>query len=256
VYRAFARAVGAELDEVELPLDAYPSLSSFFSRKLREGARSIDDVEQAVTSPCDGRIGAVGEAVGGHLIQAKGKSYRLDELLADEALAADLDGGTYVTVYLSPRDYHRVHAPIDAVLVGYDYVPGSLFPVSQFFADRIDNLFSTNERVILHLETEWGRLAMVMVGAAGVGNIELRYPALESRSLRKVGRPRRVRLAEGVAVRRGDELGAFLLGSTVIAVFESDVLDIDSTVVGRPVRLGQPIASLRGSVPKGAEARE
>ncbi|HEX7839446.1 MAG TPA: phosphatidylserine decarboxylase, partial [Kofleriaceae bacterium] len=107
-YRAFARAVGANLDEVELDLDGYPSLGDFFARKLRRGARVVDTAPGAIISPCDGVIAARGLAVAGALLQAKGRSYRLAELVADGELAARLTGGAYATIYLSPRDYHRV----------------------------------------------------------------------------------------------------------------------------------------------------
>src|ERR1044071_1032082 len=126
-YRAFARAVGANLDEVELDLAGYPSVRYFFARKLRRGARVIDTAPGAIISPCDGVVAARGHAVAGALVQAKGRTYRLAELVADGELAAQLTGGAYATIYLSPRDYHRVHAPADAAVIGYDYLPGSLW---------------------------------------------------------------------------------------------------------------------------------
>ena len=110
-YRAFARAVGANLDEAELALAEYTSLGDFFTRKLRHGARTIDSAADAVVSPCDGAIAAAGVADDGTLVQAKGRTYRLGELLADHELAEQFHGGSYVTIYLSPRDYHRVHMP-------------------------------------------------------------------------------------------------------------------------------------------------
>ncbi|HEX3762265.1 MAG TPA: phosphatidylserine decarboxylase, partial [Kofleriaceae bacterium] len=122
-YRAFARAVGANLDEVELDLAGYASFGDFFARKLRRGARVVDTAPGAIIAPCDGVIAAHGTAVAGALVQAKGRNYRLAELVADGALAARLTGGAYATIYLSPRDYHRVHAPFDARVLGYDYLP-------------------------------------------------------------------------------------------------------------------------------------
>ena len=108
-YRAFARAVGANLEEAELSLDAYPSFGDFFARRLRNGARAIDPDRHAIISPCDGVVAAVGTTDNGTLVQAKGRHYALAELLASETLARKFEGGAYVTIYLSPRDYHRVH---------------------------------------------------------------------------------------------------------------------------------------------------
>ncbi|HEY0195345.1 MAG TPA: phosphatidylserine decarboxylase, partial [Kofleriaceae bacterium] len=119
-YRTFARAVGANLDEVELELADYPSLGDFFARRLQPGARVLDPAPDAVISPCDGVLAAIGSAVDGAMIQAKGKGYQLVDLVADSELAARLTGGPYATIYLSPRDYHRVHAPVGGRVVGYD----------------------------------------------------------------------------------------------------------------------------------------
>jgi phosphatidylserine decarboxylase len=240
-YRAFARAVGANLDETELALGEYPSLGDFFARRLRDGARAVDGARDAIVSPCDGVIAARGTAVDGALIQAKGRTYRLADLVADDALAARLTGGAYATIYLSPRDYHRVHTPVAARLVGYRYVPGTLWPVNPRFASRVEGLLVRNERVVIHLNSEAvGDVAVVMVGAAGVGNIRLAH-APDSASLRAARERYRVEL-DGIAVARGDELGAFRLGSTVVIVFEPGRATLDDLgEVGDAVRFGQRI---------------
>jgi phosphatidylserine decarboxylase len=241
-YRAFARAVGANLDEVELALGGYPSLGDFFARRLRHGAREVDADPSAIISPCDGVLAARGTAVAGALVQAKGRTYQLAELVADGELAARLTGGPYATIYLSPRDYHRVHAPIDARVEGYDYLPGALWPVNPRVAARRDGLLVRNERVVIRLNAgAHGRVALVMVGAAGVGNIRLApvFGAGESADWRAAGEPRRVELS-GQAVRRGDELGAFRLGSTVVLVFEPGAAQLAGEV-GERVRFGQRI---------------
>ena len=239
-YRAFARAVGANLDEAELELAAYPSLGDFFARKLREGSRTIDPSPDAVIAPCDGVIAARGEASDGTLVQAKGRMYSLSELLANEQLAARLQGGDYATIYLSPRDYHRVHAPIAARIVAYDYVPGALWPVNPRIASRRDALLSRNERVVIQLNSrELGDVALVMVGASGVGNISLAHGP-SSGSFRATGERRRVELGDRF-VERGDELGAFRLGSTVVMVFQPGALRLDPPAVGQAVRFGEAI---------------
>jgi len=241
-YRAFARAVGVDLDETELDLRAYPTFGDFFARRLRQGARRIDPASEAIIAPCDGKLAALGSigasGVDGTLVQAKGRYYRLAELVADAAFARTLSGGAYATIYLSPRDYHRVHAPIDGRVVGYDYLPGELWPVNPRVANRRDGLFARNERVVIRLATQIGTIAVVMVGALGVGNIRLAH-APDSATWRNAGERRRIEL--DVPVAKGDELGAFRLGSTVVLVFPPGraALDCNDTL-----RFGERIGSI------------
>ncbi|HMG24800.1 MAG TPA: archaetidylserine decarboxylase [Kofleriaceae bacterium] len=243
--------MGANLDEVELDLARYASLGDFFARKLRHGARVIDPAPGAIISPCDGVVAARGAAVAGALVQAKGRTYQLAELVADAALAARLTGGAYATIYLSPRDYHRVHVPVDATVLGYDYLPGALWSVNPRVAARRDGVIARNERVVFRLDAgALGRVALVMVGAGGVGNIRL-APALggpsgppDSAWWRAAREPRRVELS-GVRVARGDELGAFRLGSTVVVVFEPGRVELEGDV-GAAVQFGQRLGRITG----------
>jgi phosphatidylserine decarboxylase len=246
-YRAFARAVGANLDEVELELGGYRSFGDFFARRLRHGARQVAAAPGAIISPCDGVVAARGVATAGALVQAKGHNYQLAELVADAELAARLTGGPYATIYLSPRDYHRVHAPADARVLGLDYLPGTLWPVNPRGAARREGLLARNERVVIRLDAgALGRIALVMVGAAGVGNIRLAEDLAaastavgDSAGWRGAREPRRLELS-GVTVRRGDELAAFRLGSTVVLVFEPGRAELAGEV-GDAVQFGQPI---------------
>ncbi len=240
-YRAFARAVGANLDEVELDLDEYGSLGDFFVRRLREGARTVDRAIDAITSPCDGVIAARGVATAGTLVQAKGRDYRLEELVASPELAAKLEGGAYMTIYLSPRDYHRVHTPVDARVESYDYLPGYLFPVNPLVAARRDSLLAKNERVVIELNAgRLGTVGVVMVAAVGVGNIEL-VRGLDSTSLRAAGQRKKLALQD-LRVSRGDELGAFRLGSTVVLLFEPGKAELAGEV-GQALRFGERIGT-------------
>jgi phosphatidylserine decarboxylase len=242
-YRAFARAVGANLAEAELELDMYPSLGDFFARKLREGARHVDPATSAIISPCDGAIAAGGIATDGTLVQAKGRNYRLDELIPDAAFARTLLGGSYLTIYLSPRDYHRVHAPVGGKLVSYDYVPGTLWPVNRWATNRRDGLLARNERAIIRLNADGiGDVAVVMVGAAGVGNIALAN-APESATFRRLRERQTIELG-GRAIAKGDELGAFRLGSTVVLVFPPRAATLSDTLsAGTSVQFGQRIGT-------------
>jgi len=241
-YRAFARATGADLGEAELDLRAYASLGDLFARRLKPGARMIDPELTSVIAPCDGVVAAIGCATDGSLIQAKGKHYQLDELLADGELAARLVGGDYQTIYLSPRDYHRVHSPIDGRLIRYDYIPGALWPVNPKVAMRRDRLLTRNERVVITIDAgRLGKVAVVMVGAAGVGNIALQY-APESVTWRAQGERRRIELDHELS--RGDELGAFRLGSTVVMVFEPGAVTLEGDI-GEVVRFGERVGESR-----------
>jgi phosphatidylserine decarboxylase len=259
-YRAFARAVGADLSEVELDLRAYPTLGDFFVRRLRAGARMIDPAPDAVISPCDGVVAAIGHATDGTLIQAKGRDYQLSELLADDVLAERMTGGVYCTIYLSPRDYHRVHTPVAGRVTAYDYLPGALWPVHPFIVTRRDRLLSRNERVVIRLDAgALGAVAVVMVGASGVGHIDLAHlsgsagsiePHRHSAALPSGGKPQtstgpwrssheRVTTHLDAKVARGDELGAFRLGSTVVLCFEPGKVLLGSLAEGAAVRFGQ-----------------
>jgi phosphatidylserine decarboxylase len=243
-YRVFAHAVGADLEEAELDLRSYDTFGDLFARRLRPGVRPIDASESSIIAPCDGVIAARGVAGGGELIQAKGLTYRLADLVVDEQLAERLVGGPYTTIYLSPRDYHRVHAPVDARLVAYDYVPGELWPVNPRVASRREGLLVRNERVVIWLDAPGlGIIAVVMVGAAGVGNIRLAH-APDSVTWRMAGERRRIEL--GHRVGRGEELGAFRLGSTVVMVFEPDVSELFGDV-GQVLRFGERLGHRKGA---------
>lgn len=250
-YTAFSRWYGVRLEEVELPLEEYPSFGSFFARRLRPGSRPQPAEDDAIIAPCDSVVAASGEAHAGRLIQAKGKDYSLAALLVDEVRAAELTGGAYVTYYLSPKDYHRVHTPVAGKVLGYDYVPGELFPVSPLFVDQVDELFARNERVVIHMDTASGPAAVVMVGATGVGNMEVSYgpgEPVHSRHYRGEGAVQ-VR-HDPIEVERGDELGAFHLGSTVIVVFSRGSAQLEEDLVaGASVRFGQIVARTRAGGP-------
>ena len=253
VYRTFARRVGANLEECERDLADYPSLDAFFTRKLRPGARPISDEDEAIVSPCDGTIAESGIAGGGRLIQAKGIDYRLQSLIPDPEANARFEGGAYVTIYLAPRDYHRVHFPAEGSVNGFQHVPGAVFPVNKLAAANIGGLFTLNERLVTFQDTPAGEVAIVMVAATGVGHMTVTSDAVETRR-RGRGRPgARVRYGAPPAVKRGDELGAFHLGSTVILLFEPGRVKLLPMALGQRVHLGEPIAR-RIAAPMSASA--
>lgn len=253
LYTAFARRVGANLAEAELPLQDYETFDDFFTRRLRPGARRIDDRPDVVVSPCDGAIAEHGIATRGRMIQAKGHDYRLEHLLPDPEAAARFEGGTYVTIYLAPKDYHRVHFPAEGRVNGFQHVPGAVFPVNAFAVRYIGGIFAMNERLVTYLDSPFGEIACVLVAATGVGNMSVTYDAVETRRIGR-GRPgARVRFAAPTRVTRGEELGAFHLGSTVILLFEPGRVKLGALTLGQTVRLGEAIAQ-RASAQRGDAA--
>ena len=242
LYGAFARRVGANLAEVEKPLGDYASLDDFFVRRLKPGARPVVADPDVVVSPCDGSIAESGIAGGGRMIQAKGIDYKLANLIPDADAAARFEGGAYVTIYLAPRDYHRVHFPADGMVNGFQHIPGALFPVNALAVRNIGGLFTLNERLVTFVDTSFGEIAVVMVAATGVGHMTVSYDAVETHAAGK-GRPGpRVRYSAGRRVDRGDDLGAFHLGSTVVLLFEPGRVKLGPLVLGQKVRMGELIA--------------
>ncbi len=245
--RWFAAHFGLDLSEAEqADPTAYPSLDALFTRALRPGARPLPDDPHLLVSPADGVLSEFGTARADRLLQAKGIDYSLTALLGgDAALAAPFRDGAFATVYLSPRDYHRFHMPLDGRVTHMIHVPGRLFSVSLATARHIPGLFARNERVVCLFDTPAGRMAVVLVGAVNVAAIETAWAGL-------VTPPRRHDIsvtrygADGPRLRRGDELGRFHMGSTVIVIMERGRLTWLPTVqTGMTVRVGQALGRVR-----------
>lgn len=250
VLGAFARAVGADPGEAELPLEAYPTLNGFFTRKLAAGARTWPADPSVVASPVDGAVGQLGTVHEGRMIQAKGRLYDVGQLLEDDAASARYEGGAFITLYLSPRDYHRIHAPVPGEIRAARHVPGALLPVNAAAVAHMPELFARNERLMCHIDGPLGRTAVVAVGAYNVGRISAAFdPAWNAPPGRSAWVTNRRGLQSAaraydppVPVRQGDEIMTFHLGSTVVLVFEPGRVDLLPPVrPGDPVRLGMPI---------------
>lgn len=239
VYRRFAATVGADLGEVDRPLDQFESLDAFFTRPLPPGARPIEGEgdDDIVVSPCDGVLSEVGVAEGGRMIQCKGRDYTVRALLADEAEARAFQGGAYATIYLAPRNYHRVHAPTGDLVTGYRHVPGAFFPVNAPSVSQVAGLFTINERLITYLDGPLGRVAVVMVAAMGVGHMTVTYDTVETHRGPAEGSVRSY--VDRKPVPKGGELGTFHLGSTVVLLFQPGRVTFTGLETGRPVRLGE-----------------
>ena len=213
--RWFVKRYRVDLHDAERhEAEAYESFNAFFTRRLKPGARPIEGDNRSVISPVDGYLTQFGTAREGELIQAKGMDYKVDELLGESGGAAtSLVSCSYATLYLAPSHYHRVHLPLAGTLTRTRYIPGKRFSVNERTAARIPQLFCRNERVICWFDTLIGPLAMVLVGALNVSSISTRWlgeiPCGKRREWQDEVTPRR-------RYERGDEIGAFNLGSTVI----------------------------------------
>lgn len=244
--RGFAAAVGINLDDAALQdMGAYPSLEALFVRRLRPGARPIDGDPQAVVSPVDALVGATGLVDNGTLLQIKGRTYSLARLLGDEAEAARFEGGAFATLYLAPRDYHRIHAPVGGQVAQARLIPGSLMPVFEESLNKVDELFARNERIITYLDTpRHGRVAVIKVGATLVGRIKVAYDDTLVGNARS-SKNRLVTYKIPKIIAKGGDLGTFELGSTVVVLAERDQMDLTPLKFGQRVFVGGRIGTLK-----------
>ena len=245
VIRWFIKRYGVNMAEAaDADPASYPSFNAFFTRPLREGARPLAEAD--FVCPVDGAISQFGPIEFDQIFQAKGHFYSTTALVGgDRALAARFEDGDFATIYLSPRDYHRIHMPCAGQLTQMIYVPGDLFSVNPTTARGVPGLFARNERVVCVFEGEFGPFVMVLVGATIVGSMATvwhgvvnppRMPDIEKRTYG----------AGEVVLGQGDEMGRFLLGSTVVMLFPKHALRFASDwAAARPVRMGELMADRR-----------
>lgn len=200
----------------------FKSFNEFFTRSLKQGVRQIDTDPHSIVSPADGAISQLGKIEEGDIFQAKGQSFSVEKLIADPQLAEPFKNGHFATVYLSPKDYHRVHMPFAGTLTETLYVPGELFSVNQTTAENIPGLFARNERMVCLFDTELGRMAVVLVGAMIVAGIE----TVATGKVKPTGH---LELNQhNLFLEKGAELGRFYLGSTAVILFEKDKMQWDA----------------------------
>lgn len=243
--RRIVRSYDVDLDEAANPdPSAYPHFNAFFTRALKPGARPLAQSAAAIACPADGRVSRSGPVTAGRILQAKGRDYSVEELLGDATAAKDYADGGFLTVYLSPRDYHRLHMPIDGELVETVHVPGRLFSVAPFAVEGIDRVFARNERLVCHFRNERGPFVVVLVGAMLVSGIEtvwggVEVPPYATTIARRDWRGRGIRLP------RGAEFGRFNMGSTAIVLVPPALGGFDPGLEPeRPVRMGEAIGRL------------
>ena len=237
------RLYGVNIDEAKYQnLDHYPSFNHFFTRELKDGARPVASEADAIACPADGAVSQAGPIENGQIFQAKGHSYSAVELLGGDAERAKaFENGTFATIYLSPKDYHRLHMPLTGTLKEMVHVPGRLFSVNNATAEGVPNLFARNERVVCMFDTEAGPMALVLVGAIFVSSVETVWHGVVTPPT--ISKPRAWQYLENAPIlEKGAEMGRFNMGSTIIVLFGKDKATWDeSLTAGKSVKLGESI---------------
>lgn len=250
--RAYIRFFKVSMDEAELSQAGdYRSFNDFFTRTLRAGVRPVHDDPKTLVAPCDGVVTQIGNIEKGLLLQAKGQHYLLEELLGGTAPQARQDaavfaGGKFLTIYLSPADYHRVHAPCDLKLKVMTHIPGRLFTAARYALKVIPRLYVRNERVVLIFESPFGSIAIVMVGALNVGAIETAWSGPVTPRGLSVSRDQYMgEFPAGADLQRGEEIGRFNLGSTVILLASNPGLKWKPLwTPGKEIRFGEELGCI------------
>lgn len=224
------------MSEAERPLHEYKSLREVFTRRLKAGARPIGE---GLVHPCDGELTRVANIEEGELIQAKAINYSLEEFIKDPAANEIFLGGTQMTYYLCPTDYHRVHIPIDGEVTSVTHIPGELWPVNPWSVENVSQLFCRNERVVFRIQSALGPIALVMVGATNVGEILVSFDKDIRTNVRGSKQIFRKAYKPAVKLSKGEELGVFCMGSSVVAIYPKGLVSVAPKV--GPVRLGESV---------------
>lgn len=228
-------------EAIEEDMFAYESLNAFFTRALKPECRPYDENQNNWLCPVDGSVSQAQAIKDGRIFQAKGHDYSLLELVGgDKALAETFKNGQFATLYLSPRDYHRIHMPTTGKLIHMQYIPGRLFSVAPYTVDNIPRLFARNERCVCHFETEQGPMTMVLVGAINVSAIETVWHGLITGEAKRVKRFDYT--DKDIVLQRGEEMGRFNLGSTVIVLATEQMKINEQLMPDAPIRLGRCLA--------------
>lgn len=234
---------GVNLSEAEIPAEGFKNLNKFFTRTLKPGARKIDEDKRSVVATTDSRVDQYGDITDDSILQAKDVDYSLRELVPSIE-AEKFINGKYITLYLSPGDYHRIHSPVSGKITGFFNIPGKLYTVQTFMVKGFKGLFAVNERLITYIDTDQGAVAVCKIGAINVGKISLSY---DNSVTNKFFRSKNEHIYDEnrmPAVEKGDEIGIFNLGSTVIILFEKGMMEFDDLKEGQIVKMGEKIGTL------------
>ena len=233
----FARYYDINLDEAEHALEYYPTIGALFTRKLKEGLRPVAN---GIVHPADAVITEAAAIKDMQLIQAKNRTYSVAGLLGGGPYVDRFHDGNFATYYLCPTDYHRVHSPVDGQIIWSNHIPGALWPVNDWSTEKIPDLFNINERIVVVIQTERGLVALVMVAATNVGNMSMTFDSKISTRIRKGDRrPQPKNYEPPLKISRGDEVGIFHMGSTVVMLYGPGVIQGDiSKLKGAQTRFG------------------
>ncbi len=234
---------GANMSESKKDVYGFQTFNEFFTRELAPGLRKIDVSKNSVISPVDGRIMEFGTIEKNAILQAKGKTYTLESFLEDRECAEKFINGSYITIYLAPKNYHRIHSPVSGKIAGYAYIPGRLFCVNKRSSEIVETLFSKNERLITYMQYEKGMLAVVKIGACIVGKIRATYEkaAFDTTCNMKLKKT----YSKKIPVKKGAEIGRFEIGSTVVLIFEKNAINFEELSRGAEIKMGQKIGVMR-----------
>ena len=248
VIKVFAKKYNVDMSEAKKEnFSDYESFNQFFIRELKDDARKINENPTALCLPADGRVSQIGHIDDERLLQAKGHFFSLSDLLAgDEELVNTFKNGEFATIYLSPRDYHRVHMPCDATLRKMIYVPGDLFSVNPFLAEHVPNLFARNERVICVFDTAFGPMVQILVGATITASMSTVWAGVINPPRTSEVKVWTYQGDNAIKLTKGQEMGAFQLGSTVINLFQANSVTLaEHLEVDVPVRMGEILATMK-----------
>lgn len=224
---SFARMYGIQIQEAEKPIGEYSTLNEFFTRRLKAGARLIDNDPDTLVSPVDALITGAGPVKAGTIFNIKGQDYTIEELLNRSPRAASYVGGYCLVLYLSPTDYHRIHTPVEGTIVESEHIPGKVYPVNEFGLRHMKRVLSRNERLTTYIRHHGGEVAVVKVGAMNVSSIKYVDPQMKN-------------------VEKGQELAYFEFGSTVVLLTEDHTFTLRGDLMpGKKVRMGESLGTLR-----------
>lgn len=238
----YVKMYDIDTQELAKDLSYYAHLTDFFARKLKPASRQVDKAPNSVVSPVDGTVLQLGKIEGNRLIQAKGHDFTVEELLqGDRVKASIFQGGYFLTLYLSPKDYHRVHAPISGLITQMIHQPGTLFPVNERGVRLVKQLYVNNERVATFMQTLFGTMALVKVGATNVGSVKVSYDERVQTNVAR-GKAMTQLYEPPIPVQKGEEIGWFEFGSTVILLFPPDAITfLPNLRPGSTVRMGEAV---------------
>jgi len=244
IMKWYIASYGVIENEMVIPEKGFRNLDQFFTRQIKEGSHPVDTSKKSIVSPVDARVDQYGSIDNETLIQAKGVSFSLKELIPSET-AERFKDGSFMTLYLSPGDYHRIHSPIAGKITGYFNLPGKLYTVQEFMVKGLPGLFNINERLISYVEAQNKLCAVIKVGAMNVGRMTLAYDTVMTNKTFRRKKELFYDKGSEPTAEKGGELGTFHMGSTIVLLFEKDTATFNDIEIGTAVRMGQAIGSLK-----------